>query len=309
MRLAAFSLGDTAKASSRLRSFYLFQYAHDFDIEVLRDIAYNKALNCNIVHIQKVLSYQLLFWMPIWRLFHVKVIYDLDDQPGTFRARLGFILAIFFSSILTVDSNSRKDYWLKIFKNKKIVVIPGVLDKKDDTPLVPPRISHSSPDFFWIGHPENLSSIYDFFPILETLNARLLVCTDLNKVDKAFIENRPIDLMDWEEDIAFSNKELNSFIILNHGHDINSIHKSNNKMVLAILAGFIPIASNTQDYELLAKNLNLEFLLFKNFEEIPKIYEEAMKFNWDKIFHDNQAQLVSMYSSKSVLNFFIDNVS
>ena len=99
MRLAAFSLGDTAKASSRLRSFYLFQYAHDFDIEVLRDIAYNKALNCNIVHIQKVLSYQLLFWMPIWRLFHVKVIYDLDDQPGTFRARLGFILAIFFENI------------------------------------------------------------------------------------------------------------------------------------------------------------------------------------------------------------------
>ena len=65
MRLAAFTIGDLGKASSRLRSFYLFRHATSSNIEVLRNISYQEACRCQIIHLQKIMDFQIFFEVPM----------------------------------------------------------------------------------------------------------------------------------------------------------------------------------------------------------------------------------------------------
>ena len=78
------------------------------------------------------MDFQIFFWLIVWRTNRINIIYDLDDQPGSFKAKLGFMLAIFLSNTLTVDTSSRKQYWKKIFPRKNVVIIPDIPDKKEN---------------------------------------------------------------------------------------------------------------------------------------------------------------------------------
>jgi hypothetical protein len=307
MRLAAFTIGDLGKASSRLRSFYLFRHASSSNIEVLRNISYQEACSCQIIHLQKIMDFQIFFWLIVWRTNRINIIYDLDDQPGSFKAKLGFMLAIFLSNTLTVDTSSRKQYWKKIFPRKNVVIIPDIADKKENIKNISPRINTDpSINFFWLGHHENISSIETSFSVIRNLNSRLIICTNLVEIDENSLKKWPIDFLQWREDIVFSSLNLNSFMILSHNHDEDSIYKSSNKMVLAILAGFIPIISRTPEYESLAKELDLEFLLFDEFREVPLIAQRASSTNWPIVLTNCQLRLDEMYSSKAVLNIFLN---
>jgi hypothetical protein len=307
MQLAAFTIGDLGKASSRVRSFYLFRHAPSSNIEVLRNISYQEACSCQIIHLQKIMDFQIFFWLVVWRSNRINIIYDLDDQPGSFKAKLGFMLAIFLSNTLTVDTCSRKQYWKKIFPRKNVVIIPDIADKKENTKNISPRINTDpSINFFWIGHHENISSIQDFFPFLDIFQSRLLICTDINQLDSSIFKSFPIDFIQWQRDITFSSQKMNSFMLLSHNYDEASQMKSNNKMVLAIYSGFIPIVSRTPQYEFLAKELNLEFLIFDDFSEVFSIANEAQSRDWSTIFDSSQKKLDKIYSRKSVLKKFLD---
>ena len=309
MKLAAFTLGDTSKASSRLRSFYLFQDAPRHKIEILRNLSFKAVGSCDAIHLQKVLTYQMLIWLPVWRLNRLKIIYDIDDQPGSLKAKLGFMVAIFFSNFLTVDTDGRRTYWKKLFPWKKIIVVPDVMDKKEGTSIVYPRIySDSSTNFFWIGHQDNISSIQKFVPKLYSLNARLILCTNVQTLDKELFKEWPVDLLQWEEEITFSSHNLGSFMILSHDQDKSALFKSNNKMVLAILSGLIPIVSNTPEYKDLAKLLGLEFLIYNHIDEIESIIRHCSSIDWKKTLQDCQAQLQQTYSSKAVFQQFLNQI-
>ena len=84
MKIAAYTIGSIERASSRLRSFYLFDLANKFNIEVIRPSRYRDALkkDIDLVHIQKIISIGLPFMVILYRLKGIKVVYDLDDQPG-----------------------------------------------------------------------------------------------------------------------------------------------------------------------------------------------------------------------------------
>ena len=59
MKIAAFSIGNIHRASSRLRSFYLFADAANFSIDIIRPSRFRDAFNADVVHIQKILSIKL----------------------------------------------------------------------------------------------------------------------------------------------------------------------------------------------------------------------------------------------------------
>ena len=308
IELAAFTLHNITKASSRLRSFYLLSNSEKQGIKVFRNISYKEACKCQVIHLQSVLNLRLLFWQIIWRLKKINIIYDIADQPGSWKSKLGYLAAIFFSNTLTVNTQDRLIYWKKFFPFKKIIVLPDIIDKGKNVPDLLPRIyNDSSINFFWICHHQNIPSIQKFFPLLYSFKSRLLICTDIVQVDNSAFDGHSIDLLQWEQDITFSNKKMNSFMLLRHNHNKNSLMKSNNKMVLAICSGFIPIVSRTPEYEVLAKELNLEFLLFDDFDEVFSIAKDAPSHNWNDILDRAQSYIEKNFSRTAVLTTFIES--
>jgi len=66
-----------------------------------------------------------------------------------------------------------------------------------------------------------------------------------------------------------------AYMILNHdtGVDPDAIYKSENKMVLSIASGLIPVVSRTPAYEMLAQALDAERLIFNELDEVFSITE------------------------------------
>lgn len=306
MKVAAYSIGGIERASARLRSFYLFNCAKDSGLNVSRPSRYRDALSCDVVHIQKLLTYRLLFWVLIYRIFGLTVVFDIDDNPGGLKSSLGYLAVMSLSSIITVDSDARRAYLRKFLFFKKIVVINDIADTKDfDLRIREPRKSTDGSGFFWIGHSSNLPSIEGLMQVFKTSpHHRLIVSIEKEAI--APLEKRypSIRFMPWFDGIAFDTRIDARFMVLNHDFNRASLLKSDNKMVLAILAGFVPIVSRTPAYETLAKSLHADFLLFDDIEEVTSIAAKLAETDF-QIFFERALDFINLnYSRKAVLSDF-----
>lgn len=306
MKIAAYSAGSIERASSRLRSFYLFSLAKEFGLDVSRPSKYSEALCFDVVHIQKLLDFKLLFWVAIYRIFGLQVIYDIDDQPTGLKSFLGYLLVLFLSSVITVDSESRKLYWNKYLYFKKIEVINDIADSADvDLKLRKRTNLVDSYGFFWTGYACNLQSLNGFVNSLsDSLKCKLTVSIERESIEY-FQDRYPmIKFIPWFLDVAYDDIIDAKFMILNHNFDQDSLLKSENKMVLAILAGFIPIVSRTPSYEKLAKSLDADFLLFDGIEDVVRIATGLRQID-SHVFLTNALDFINMnYSRSAVLKTF-----
>lgn len=95
-----------------------------------------------------------------------------------------------------------------------------------------------------------------------------------------------------------------SYALLNHSFDEASQFKCENKMVLSIAIGLIPIVSRTPAYETLAKKLNADCLVFDNLSEVFDIVESL-----DPVWINNfrlraKAYVLEYYSNENVFSIF-----
>ena len=274
MRIAAYTVGNIDVASSRLRSFYLFSMANEFGIHVSRPVRYREGFGYDVVHIQKILSLKIILAIICYRLTGSKVIFDIDDQPGTkIVSFLGSLAILYLSSVITVDTEPRKRYWKKYLFFKSIVVINDVADTVDPNLQIKIRNnSINSTGFFWIGHSSNISSIKKFIKLVDLSKLySLTISTNGNDIEELKTKYPYINFLPWTRTIAFENDIPAKFMILNHDIGKDAQLKSDNKMVLSILSGFIPIVSKTYAYEKLAKALNIEstFLIIFSYHFSP----------------------------------------
>jgi hypothetical protein len=307
MKIAAYTIGDINKASSRLRSFYLFSYANHFGLEVSRPSRFRDGLNADVVHIQKKLNYNVIFAVLIYRLIGIKVIYDIDDQPERGKSFLGYLFILFLSSVITVDNEARKNYWRKFLFFKKIEVINDVADTIDSEIIsIRSRELINKNNFFWLGHSSNLPSLFAFIEFCKTNTEQYKLTISIEEeAIESWKKIYPfITFIPWFESVAFENSIDAAFMILNHNFDKASKLKSDNKMVLAILAGFVPIVSRTPAYEKLAKGIDADYLLFDELYQIPQIANHLKKINISD-FHKKTVRYVDLnYSRYAVLNDF-----
>lgn len=318
MKIAAYTIGGIERASSRLRSFYLFSTANQYNVEVIRPTRYLDALSADIdlVHIQKIVSIKLIPAIVFFRLKGLKVVYDVDDQPGRPNIFLGgliflsYFFAALFSSYLTVDTEARKQYWKKYLPLKKIIVVNDVADTVESRLKIFDRSNISFNDtFFWIGYSLNLKSISVFLEYLRSSNKyKLVVSTEEKSIKKLKEKYQFIDFIPWFDGVSYSSEIKAKYMILNHDIDDASLMKSENKMVLAILSGYIPIVSRTPAYEKLAKLLDAEFLLFDQFDDINNIIDNTREMDFKKFFKSSITVLNKYYSKDSVFLSFCDSI-
>lgn len=306
MKIASYSIGGVERASSRLRSFYLFSFAKEYDLDVSRPSRYRDALSCDVVHIQKILSYKLILWIVIFRLSRLKVVFDIDDQPTGIKSFLGYLLVLFLSSVITVDSEARKNYWKRFLFFKKIEIIYDAADTNDVLLKIRERRNFiDSNSFFWIGYACNLRSLSVFIEFLKnSTKYRLIVSTEKEAISDLRISYPFISFVPWFDGVAHDDFIDAKFMILNHNFDQASVLKSENKMVLAILAGFVPIVSRTPSYERLAKALGADFLLFDNIDDVAGIVANLADTDLQEFFERAINYITENYSRNAILSDF-----
>jgi hypothetical protein len=305
MKIAAFTIGDINRASSRLRSFYLFDLAEKFNLAVSRPKRFRDALGVDVVHIQKKLSFKTIVAVIVYRLLMIKVVFDIDDQPVSKKAFFGYFIVLFFSSIITVDTEARKKYWASFFLNK-IIVVNDIADSNHIKLKINSRRCKLNPDgFFWIGYSANLASLDSFITLLKkNKKYKLTVSTEKNAVP-IFKKKYPfVEFFPWFDGIANDDCIDGKFMILNHNHDSSTLLKSDNKMVLAILAGFIPIVSRSPSYAKLANSLNADFLIFDNVADVIEISKELSNIDLETFLPKFLTYINAHYSRKAVLSEF-----
>lgn len=311
MRIAAFTVGNIDVASSRLRSFYLFSIANEFGVYVSRPARFREAFGYDVVHIQKILSLKIIFAIIIYRLGGSKVIFDIDDQPGTkIISFLGTLAILYLSSVITVDSEPRRNYWKKYLFFKSIVVINDVADTVEYNLKIKTRNNTiNSTGFFWIGHSSNIASIDKFIQFVSLSKIySLTISTNGNHIQDLQIKYPSINFVPWTKTVAFQNDILAKFMILNHDMGKDAQLKSDNKMVLSILSGFIPIVSRTHAYENLANALNMQHVVFDSQDDVIGIAENINR-NKNFISLSNCINYInSNYSRSAVFSYFISNV-
>lgn len=107
---------------------------------------------------------------------------------------------------------------------------------------------------------------------------------------------------------SFGIKNEAKYMVLNHDYTEEHKYKSENKMVLAILSGLIPIVSRTPAYESFAKNLKAEYLLFDGVKNVAQILEDIEKID-DKDFFENAIKFIrENYSKEAVLKRYINEI-
>jgi hypothetical protein len=310
MKLAAFTVGGIDRASSRLRSFYLFSASDLFDLKVIRPSRYRDAIRCDAVHIQKIISYRLIAAIFIYRLFGLKVIFDIDDQPVSLKSFLGYYVALFLSSVICVDTEERKCYWKRFFSEKKIIVINDIADADcDDLEVRNRSESLDNQSFFWVGYSCNFISLHDLIVHNQsTSDVRFIISIEENAIPLLSKKYPSVEYIPWFDGVAYDDRVRSRYMVLNHNQDEASLMKSDNKMVLAILAGFIPIVSRTPAYERLAKSLNAEYLIFDNIYDVIKISSSLSEADPQYFFNESIKYLNANYSRKAVLSKFYTKI-
>lgn len=273
--LLAITAGDINLASSRLRSFKLFQNLDGYFIH--RDPSISNLIKSKYVHIQKKTNGLIILLAIFSRLFNKVVIFDFDDDHFSNRENLYRVLLFILSNKIVVDTKSRLNFITQKwpFISNKIFYLPDMLDFNLD--IISNDINYSGCDNFdllWYGYPNNIGSIKFIFEYLAYCRNKNIHVISSSKED--VISNLGNNLWNdeyckfvkWEPNILEKFNCNNHIVILNHDWERNSNLKSENKLVLALAYGFPVVASNTQAYFDFCDKLNILQILYspdKNF--------------------------------------------
>jgi len=316
LQILALTIANEDAASSRLRSYYLFRCIEKYDVAITRDFNCGNIIQSNILHVQKVIKIKYLLCAMLFRLLGRKVVFDIDDQPSGFRlgryyiGRLliwsAFAFMMMISSHVTTDTPERRKYWDR-FGFKNIFVIPDAID-------IDPELSFPSIEGFqgqweskllWVGHAANLNSIIDLVDLMGTnTRMKMVLITNVGAINKIKHGWPWVESITWQKDITLSEEFRLSAMILNHGLDQDSKLKSENKMVLAIASGIIPIVSRTPAYSRLAKAIHAERLLYDDVKDVPAILSALTKDWVDDFFERARKYIQDTYSSEHLFFFF-----
>ena len=121
MKIAAFNYGGTNQASSRLRSFYVFQSPVWKDHEVVFNPKFSSIHSFQCLHFQAVFKPRFILLALYARLISKQVIYDIDDQTNKIKHLIPLLLMVLITNIVTTDTELRKKYLQGKTRKKKLL--------------------------------------------------------------------------------------------------------------------------------------------------------------------------------------------
>jgi len=306
IQIACLTAGDITRASSRLRSFYLFEKSYLYNVSVERVCEFRNLFRYKHIHIQKVFSYKLLFLIILLRILGKNIIFDLDDHSPGFKNFLATYSTLFFCSVLTFDTQPRKRYWSKFLFWKKMHVIPDTADYKSSQFPKLLEIKDLERKILWFGHSSNFESVSNLLKKILSVDPQIeiMIISD-NDWSRRWSSQCPEFIFQpWSLDFENFLVSYNGFVILSHNGLFYDKMKSDNKMVMALISGVLPIVSNTDSYLSLATKIKGEKLIFNNYKDILKILDSMTIDEAKSIFHHSHIFIQQNYSKEKVLESF-----
>jgi hypothetical protein len=98
MKIAAFNYGGINQASSRLRSFYVFQSPVWKDHEVVFNPKFSSINSFECLHFQTVFRPKFILLALYARFTGKQVIYDIDDQVDKIKYLIPLLLMVFLAN-------------------------------------------------------------------------------------------------------------------------------------------------------------------------------------------------------------------
>jgi len=302
-------------ASSRLRSFYVFQSP----VWKNHEVVFNpKFLSLNLfhcIHLQKVLKPRYILLALYARLIGKQVIYDIDDQTNKIKHLIPLLLMVSIAHTVVTDTELRKKYLQGKTRKKNINVIGDALDNNQydlnsKNLLRVVSLTAESKEktiILWVGNVDNFNS----FKVLIEADERfsqyeIVVVTDISNPTKVVLNHPNYSIKQWSINWAsYLNNNNRYFMLLNHNdiNDKNSIYKSEVKMTSAIYNYIMPIVSKSHAYSAFAKSLNAEFLVFN--KDIAPFDILVKMESRDNEFFDNFFKKSIQYINENYNNQFI----
>jgi hypothetical protein len=306
--ISIYAHGDINVASTRLRAHYLFLPAQKNGYKTYYNESFFSALKRDVLYLQMVYKPKNFLQALIFRMLRKKVIFDIDDAALFIKHKLFMLLMSNIASIITVDTNARKLFWIKRTISKNIKVVRDAIDINPDGLKFSRRKLAKNGGILWIGNRENLHSIVPLFKLNEIYNQReIYVASNFERADPIKLAYKKINFLDWQLNISFNTSEINaSFMVLNHlsSSDKYSQYKSENKMVTAIASGLIPIVSASPAYLELASKLDAEKLVFQSLDDVPEILNSLDEVWMHKFSQKAQEFIKTYYSHTKVFADF-----
>ncbi|OHB46087.1 MAG: hypothetical protein A2178_00580 [Planctomycetes bacterium GWC2_49_10] len=303
-KIAAYTSDDINSAGSRLRSFYLFKFSQEYGVTVCRSLGLLESLSCDQLHLQKCYKPKHLAQALLFRILGKQVIFDICDQATRWTHKFAIFMAMKIASAVTTDTDARAAYCRRYVSDRKVSSLPDVLDVDPVKNInLITRANPQSKGILWTGHRGNLDSVNELLRMMEAENDfHMIVITNLQVNDPLHKQYPYIKFIQWTLDCIFDTAIDVGFMVLNHQwmDDPDSVYKSENKMVLSIAAGLIPIVSRTPAYEKLATALGAEQLVFDEFDEVFDIIN-SLDANWiSDFFVRSQKYIIDNYSAENI---------
>lgn len=161
---------------------------------------------------------------------------------------------------------------------RRVVYIPETYD-----PIALPRggnekVSKVTNRACWFGFPESFEKSMRFllpkaFDLADFDKGRFCIITAKDAIFQEGVEHRTFDAKSFYDQTA----DLNYAILSHFCYDqmLNTYIKSPNKMITAIVRGMVPYVSFTPSYVQIARQFNLEGLLFRSPTELATRIRDA----------------------------------
>jgi hypothetical protein len=310
LKVLALTVGDINVGSSRLRSHLILNVEEFF--RTTRSYNFTYVLFSDVVHIQKIINVRVLLITLIAKILNKKIIFDIDDQASAYSSAifkykkniiwLGFYFFCKLADIVTVDTNERLKYWSRYIDANKIHVIPDCMELIPDIDLNLSPNKFTKKNIVWCGNYDNYKSVEDILMDFELSGFNIEIITSPFGLNKIKEKTKYFNLTKWSQYEIFRADNQLKFTVLNHKCTESDLMKSENKMVTALLAGLIPIVSNTPAYVELAMRLNIPDIIFNEKSDIKKIINNMSYERATLIVSQSKKMIIDLYSNKVIAN-------
>lgn len=271
-------------ASSRIRVFYIHNAINNLDEKKYKSVI-GRQKDADILIIQKIIKKGRERDI---RNFAGFKIFDFDDPIG-YREIKKIASCV---DLVTTDTEGRKKEFDALGYDIPCVVLEDCLDYEIVDIYETPEVSNQ---VAWFGNNRSYSSIKWMVPEIISNKFQLNLITDAEK-----IKENGVCVTQWNLSTFINDLRKSNISVLSHAGSHSQV-KSNNKMIVSIAAGVPCIVGQSQSYEELAKQFDLECFIVNDNNSLKNAMKHLNSIeNRKEYLKDIQPYILNHFSSKVI---------
>jgi hypothetical protein len=309
LRCEFITYGSKEVASSRLRAYSLADALEARGVSVT--INARNPVGTDVLYVQKNCSLKTLSRIREAQIQGTIIIFDVDDFHTEESAGPLLRKIISVADMVTTDTDGHRRWLEESYKPAQVGIVPDTLDYAPDGPKR--GNAPVSGDFrvLWFGSLSNIRTFEATLATIVTLNGvRMVVITDPHDIAMYSRRYPTVEFLPWNRRDFVEQLQGCHASCFSHDGGKSDLMKSNNKMIASIIWGVPAIVSNTPEYARTARELGVEWSVFKTPAELNDIISHLRRPEVRLDYLRRTQQLVwQSYSSAAIAARFLECVN